>query len=403
MRLNPFSPGIDGGLISFQDKSKHLLIKMVELQSGGHLENILQNCAVPSNQVNETQECIQVRYSSGIKRIFYSISILYDDSVTNRQDIENELTALFDKQKGNETKDIIDFQVVYASPLNGDTDLLLKLVKNSVISVNPVNKEIHGTFAIFSIIIFNLEMYPEFFSFIEDVAVKMNVRLDIYFFIKRHVQKPRITLYLLIHGKNIRSLDEILKNLQKTDEFKAVSSKVKASKSLLASLFIRWHVHDQFASTLDNITEFIKKHPCFAMDVLTPPLNAGVVPSANGFQGLDTPLCLCTTLPDKIAIQRFHDAIAKLGEKGTFLDDLSWIADHGRRIFLVHMIDASALKNLLQNNSVEVVFELVFTDPIELDEFSRILPSRVDGLYSTSTLDDFSSDGEPSPQSTEVC
>jgi len=394
MRLNPFNVNYFNKLFIFHEKNESVILKIYVFVEFSKLKESMKIIQEKLKDYKNICFGIQIHYEYPTTTFFLSLNIKTDGNFLKIHDFEDEFQEI-DGELANNYVDINDpYRNVYFTLFSGIDAFLMKIVKNQVILFDPMSRKNIMNIALFHVKLSNLEVATRFFNFFTDLSLKMKLKFEIYFFIKRENDKMLIDSNLAFIEKNRLRFQEMLEKFSTINELRVMLEVIPVNKKKITELFIRRPLEERFDFKIDEHLDFLSKYIPDQQVVANEKDENGINPLDEYEPTTDTAVLSMESpvtgkIEDSVRIV-FQESLQSLNIKGDYVDLQEYVFDDGNTIyFLIHELNVKALLDLLKIGITKRKFKLIFIDPEELAEFIKILPPKINGILDSVSLEEF--------------
>ncbi|MFX0100352.1 MAG: hypothetical protein ACFFCS_12290 [Candidatus Hodarchaeota archaeon] len=392
MKINPFKAIIFDDYFIFNGKRDFMCLKLFPLMNEGAFMQITDILKEDIFLSQNEQFCIQINYNGTEKHFIFSINFVKNEIFSDFESIDNkfeEINEKFDKyclKKQNPKKIFYNF-------FSGNDNFKLQQKGNQLLLKEPGMMKELLNIANFEINLYNLELAPNFFIILDDLAIKMGLNLDIFIFIKNENNTSKLKAFLLYREQNSYKFTEIIEKLENINEFKVMLEKRIFSRRLMASFFFRRLIMSSERLYSNDVKQFIIDY----FNPVSPIKDIGNISEENQDKLIDRHLdCVDEIEGLNLNMERIGDnSNAKFKEyccnypSGKFLDSRKLFFDTGDEILvLIQKLNISVLTKFFRIFSNKRILKLIFVYKEELQELLKYMKRKKDNLYELVSLDE---------------
>ncbi|MEX2726233.1 MAG: hypothetical protein Q6353_003200 [Candidatus Sigynarchaeum springense] len=337
--------------------------------------------------------CLNIHYDGKEKIHLFSVNARWNGNFYKIDNVESAFHEI-DSKLGDVVNWILNpYKDLYFLPFYGINNFLIKMTKNRICLYDPSSKEILQNIAFFEINLHNLQIFPNFFKLIDDLALKMKLNADINLLFKYENKQAYIDAFFTFAEKKIYFFNEIYDRLTETNEFNVILKESQVQKKDIVKLFIKRMIKGQGSYVAVDALDFFSKYLVLEKKATNMFISKGEIVAENSSKKNDARIVsvseslnddhhgsiipLSQGVIDDASIYAFQAMVDREGNDGKFLDSRNSIFDDGTRIFaIIHELSVDGLYSLLKRYITKRIFKFFFIDREELSEFSlRLAPA----------------------------
>lgn len=398
MKLNPFKVNYFNNLFIFHEKNESIVLKIYIFTDFSKLKESIEIIEKELKDFKNLSFCIQIHYEYPKKAYYLSLNCKLDGFFLKIHDFEKKFQEIDCKVADNCVNLNDPYDNVYLTLFSGIESFLMKIAKNQIILLDPMTKKNLLNIALFQIKLSNLEVVSNFFNFFVDLSLKMKLKFEIYFFIKKENDKMLIKSIIAFIDKNRHRFFDMLDKFSNIKELRIMLEAIQINKKRITELFIRRLIDEQFDFKIDGHLDFLSK---YISDQQQPdeqdkhkiinlaPISTETTRSTVDFS-IESP---STGTIDDSSRNLFHEYIQGSNIHGNFVDSQEYVFDDGTIIyFLINKLNINALLKIIKDFIINRKFTLIFIEPEELIEFSQKIPLNINAILKTYNLSEFKFD-----------
>lgn len=397
MKLNPFKFDFMKDVFVFHEKNDFIFLKIYIINNASDLGKITSFANEKMILFQEIHYCLNIHYDGVQKTCYLSVSAKWNGDFYKIDAVER-IFGQMDAELGEHVGvSLVPSQQLYYTPFHGVNNFLLKIDGNKISLHDPASRELLQQAGMFEINLHNIEIFPTFFKLIDDLALKMKIKIDVNVLFRYENNRVYMEALFTFIENRVHRFNEILEKLSSTNEFNVMLKKVEIQKRDIARLFVKRMIGDTARYTTIDGLKFFSTY-LFDSPINTCPVPASSTPSETvpvetGSASPPVPkkaidakpvISTCPLSNETIAgvsKDAFHAAIKRECSGGAFLDREQLLFDDGSRILAaVHALSVKGLYQVIKEHVSDRRFKLFFVDRNEMAEFNRRLGSSLENV-----------------------
>ncbi|MHA1749939.1 MAG: hypothetical protein ACTSYF_15010 [Promethearchaeota archaeon] len=260
MLINLFEIKSVDDWIVFSGKNRCMCLTFFQINKPLSIKEIFESLFKNTEIYNyDCYKAIQIHYNKNQKHIFLSLNLVTEDIINKLKKINKSLESI-KKRTDIRTEPDLQLENVYFNILRGVDDFKLRFNKNNIEMKSILNNRVLLNLAIFEIKLYNLTLVPNFFTLLNDLAIKLDLNIDLLFMVKYNNKTVLLKSYLIYSEANKVRFQDTIKRLKGLNDSEIMLKELKMSKKLLSKILLRRPFSADGFFPIDDFTDFLIRH-----------------------------------------------------------------------------------------------------------------------------------------------